>query len=151
MNIVLRSTEKYSSLSTNTIEDKFITLITENANVLKNLSNNSLSGILPGEVINQMISFTNNNQAMVQLIEEYFTNQSEKYHNLRICLAAIHRISIQLNLITCKIEMNYKLDDIPQNFLGLLLRTWACYVPIVLDYIFSAFHPDSGPLIVLYA
>jgi len=150
MNIVERAKDKYNSLSTNSVENKLLFLITENHKILKQLSNISLSmEIKSGVLISRIISFTDNNQQMVQLIEEYFTN--EKYHNLKICFAAIHRISIQINLIASRFEMNYKLDEIPQNFMGLLLRSWSCYIPMVLDYLFSAFHPESPPLIILYS
>jgi len=150
MNIVERSKDKYASLSTNTVENKFLFLITENYKVLKELSNNSLrSGIMPGEIINRIIPFSENNQQLVQLIEEYFKDQ--KYHNLKICLAATHRICIQINLIASRIEMNHKIEEIPQNYLGLLIRSWSCYIPIVLEYLFNAFHPESPPLIVLYS
>jgi len=146
MNIVDRAKEKYYSLSLTSIEEKVLSSITENYKILKELSDYSLSEITKsGEIINQIISFTNNSQSMVQLIEQY--SQQDEHHNLRISLAAIHRVTIQLNLIASGIEMNHKQDEIPPNYLGLLHRTWSCFIPMVLDYLYITIHPGSSPLI----
>jgi len=148
MNIVQKARDKYFT-SENILSNReqiILRILAAHIEYLKSLSQAYLT-TPPQEnaIITTISNLAKTNTVLISNINEIFTENPNlpTKEQLQLCMASLDRSCLQMELVACIYCLHHKQDEVKDNTLALICRSWSCFIPLTLYFLHKSIHPEK--------
>jgi len=146
MNIVQKAREKYFSSGSiiSNIEQIILRELAGHIEHLKSLSKSFLT-YPPQEnaIITTIMNFSKSNSILISNLNEVISNNPPTKEQLQLCMASLDRAFLQMEITACMYCLHHRQNEVKDNTLALICRSWSCFIPLTLYYLHKSIHPDK--------
>jgi len=148
MNIIQKARDKYLSTGVvlNNEEKIILRILAGQIENLKTLSKGYLSYPIQEHVIMPgLINLASSNSLIMGKLYEIINNYPDQAtaEQLKLCISSLDRCSIQIQIVGCMDCLSFN-QDIPRSLFALTCRSWACFIPLTLYYMYKSLHPEQA-------